>query len=109
MEKGAPWATVHGVAESDVHELLSTHALQRAPSRGLHQHALLRGTEDISLLPPGLLTGTMLEAESVCRPKTKALVDGDSQAPGALATCSSRNRIPQTSRTVLSEVWRPGA
>ena len=43
MDKGALWATVHGVAESDMHELLSTHALQRAPSRGLHQHAFLRG------------------------------------------------------------------
>ena len=46
MDKGALW-----VAESDMHELLSMHALQRAPSRGLHQHAFLRGTEDISFLP----------------------------------------------------------
>lgn len=39
----------------------------------------------------------------MCRLETKALVDGDSQVPGVLGSCGSRNKIPQTSRTVLSQ------
>ena len=45
----------------------------------------------------------MLEARTLCRLETKALVHGDSQVPGVLGSCSSRNKIPQTSRTVLSQ------
>ena len=48
--QGSWWATVHGVAESDMTEQLSTHAHQLAPSLGLHQSAFVSGTKDISLL-----------------------------------------------------------
>ena len=52
MGQGFWWATVHGVAESDMTERLSTHAHQLAPlCLGLHQSAFLSGTKDISLLP----------------------------------------------------------
>ena len=60
MDRGAQWATVHGVTESDMTERLSTHTQQITPSR----------KKTFRELEERLIEGIQIEAREVKKGQT---------------------------------------